>query len=140
MTEPYFDDTGPAALGRPRLISPARDITPPLIYPGLGFRPIAARDVIASFVWLEPGAPAPQHRHSELQITICISGELTFTISAETQTMGPGDGVVIPPNADHGALAGPDGSHVVDIFSPLRQAMLPFMTPELFIDLEPGDG
>ena len=54
--------------------------------------------------------------------------------------MGPGDCVVIPPYADHEALAGPDGCHAVDIFSTLRQAMLPFMTPELFIDLEQGDG
>jgi mannose-6-phosphate isomerase-like protein (cupin superfamily) len=139
VTEPYFDDSGPAAPGRPRFISPARDITPRLIYPGLRFRPMAARDVMASFVWFEPGAPAPQHRHPEPQITICISGELTFTISEETQTMGPGDCVVIPPYADHEALAGPGGCHAVDIFSPPRQAMLPFMTPELFIDLEQGD-
>ena len=140
MTEPYFDDSGPAAPVRPRFISPARDITPRLLCPGLRFRPVAARDVMASFVWFEPGAPAPQHRHCELQITICISGELTFTISGETQTMGPGDCVVIPPNADHEALAGPGGCHAVDIFSPLRQAMLPFMSPELFIDLDQGDG
>ena len=34
--------------------------------------------------------------------------------------MGPGDCVVIPPYAGHEALAGPDGCHAVDIFSPLR--------------------
>ena len=52
----------------------------------------------------------------------------------------PGDCVVIPPYAGHEALAGPRGCHAVDIFSALRRAMLPFVTPELVIDLEHGDG
>ena len=89
MTEPYFDDSGPSAPGRPRFISPARDITPRLIYPGLRFRPIAAKDVMASFMWFEPGAPAPQHRHPGLQITICISGEFTVTTSEEPRRWAP---------------------------------------------------
>jgi hypothetical protein len=110
-----------------------------LLYPGLRLRPIAAKDVMASFVWFELGAPAPQHRHCELQITICISGELTFTISGETQTIGPGDCAVIPPTPatrPWPARGLPCRRHLL----PLRQAMLPFMTPELFIDLEQGDG
>ena len=80
-------------------------------------------------MWFEPGAPAPQHRHCKLRITIGISDELTVTLSEETKTMGPGDRDVIPPYADHEALAGPGGCHAVDIFSPPRQAMLPSMPP-----------
>ena len=52
----------------------------------------------------------------------------------------PGDCVVIPPSAGREALAGPGGCHTVDIFSALRRAMLAFMTPELIIDLDHGDG
>lgn len=135
--QPYFDDSGASMDRRAHFVSPVHDIAPRLIYPGLRFRPIATRDVMTSFVWFEPGAPAPRHHHSEQQISICLSGELTFTVAGETRAVRAGDCVVIPPFAEHEAIAGPDGAHIVDIFTPPREAMLQYMTPELFLGTEP---
>ena len=123
MTE-YFDDAG-VATGEPgRFVRPDEDVAPLDLFEGLQFRAIVAGDTMASFVTFEPGAVAPRHHHSEQQISIGISGELTFTVSGETRVLRAGDCVVIPPHAEHGAVAGPEGCVAVDIFNPPRAALL----------------
>lgn len=56
---------------------------------------------MTNFVTFEPNAPAPMHHHVEQQIAIIVSGELTFTVGAETRVMRAGECVVIPPGAIH---------------------------------------
>jgi quercetin dioxygenase-like cupin family protein len=140
VTLPYFDDGGAASTAKARLVTPTRDIAPLAIFPGLEFRPLSTEKVMVSFVSFEAGAPAPRHRHPELQISICVSGQITFTVTGETLAMGPGDCIVIPPRADHEAVAGPQGCHVIDIFSPPREAMLRLMSEDLLMPMQHPDG
>ena len=41
--------------------------------------------------------------------------------------MRPGDCVVIPPNVEHGGVAGPQGCTVVDVFTPPRAGIVAVM-------------
>jgi quercetin dioxygenase-like cupin family protein len=129
----YFDDAGKAS-GHPGwFFRPDDDIAPLSLIEGLEFRAIVAGDAMASFVRFTPNAPAPSHHHAELQIALCVSGELTFTVSGEPHAMKPGDCVVIPPHAEHSAVAGPEGCLAVDFFTPPRQAMLEHLASEQFL-------
>jgi quercetin dioxygenase-like cupin family protein len=131
MTENrYFDDAGEPSGAAGRFVRPDEDIAPLELFAGLQFRAIVAGDTMASFVTFEPGAVAPRHHHAEQQISIGVSGELTFTVSGETRVLRAGDCVVIPPHAEHGAVAGPEGCVAVDVFNPPRAAMLPLLPSE----------
>jgi quercetin dioxygenase-like cupin family protein len=83
--------------------------------------------VLTNFVDFEPDAPAPMHHHAEQQIAIVLSGELMFTVGDETRVMHAGDCVVIPPHAEHGGVAGPDGCRALDVFTPPRAAIVSLM-------------
>jgi quercetin dioxygenase-like cupin family protein len=132
MTE-YFDDTGEVS-GRPGwFFRPDEDIAPLSLIAGLEFRAIVAGDAMASFVRFEPNTPAPAHHHPEQQIALCVTGELTFTVSGESRVLQAGDCVVIPPHAEHSAVAGSEGCLAVDFFTPPRSAMLPHLPREQFL-------
>src|SRR5260221_6486341 len=51
------------------------------------------------------------------------SSDLTFqfTIGGETRVLEPGDTYVIPGGVKHSAVAGPEGTVALDIFSPPRE-------------------
>jgi Cupin domain len=84
LTVPYFDRSGEASdeAGRWANFShlPALHLVP-----GIAFQPITTDSVMTNFVTFEPNAVADMHHHSEQQIAIIISGELTFTVGDETR-------------------------------------------------------
>ncbi len=59
------------------------------------------------------------HNHPHVQTTYVTSGLFEFTISGETKTLGPGDGLSIPSNAVHSCVCLEKGV-LVDAFSPRR--------------------
>jgi quercetin dioxygenase-like cupin family protein len=48
-----------------------------------------------------PGLGAPSHRHPYPEVFVIHEGHGTFTVEGETVVAGPGDIVVVPPNASH---------------------------------------
>jgi quercetin dioxygenase-like cupin family protein len=72
---------------------------------------------------LAKGAVVPPHKHVSEQITMVISGALSFTIGGKDITVRAGDVLVIPPNVVHSALALEDTDDI-DSFSPLREDWL----------------
>jgi quercetin dioxygenase-like cupin family protein len=125
MTEqPYLDSSGEPSDAAPRWVHPTDDVAPLKLVPGLIFQPVTTDAVMTTFVTFEPNADAPLHHHSEQQIAIVISGELTFTVGGETRVMTPGDMVVIPPHVPHGGVSGPDGCVALDVFTPPREGLL----------------
>ena len=82
---------------------------------------------MTNLVTFEPDAVAPVHHHAEQQIAIILFGELTFTVGAETRVMHAGDCVVIPPNVEHGGVAGPQGCQALDVFTPPRAGIVHLM-------------
>jgi len=124
--QPYFDQTGEPSDEPGRFVRVA-DLDPLTGLPGLEFRPVTTESVMTNFVTFEPNAVAAMHHHVEQQIAIMISGELTFTVGAETRVMHAGDCVVIPPHVAHGGFAGPDGCVAVDVFTPPRAGIVSMM-------------
>ena len=96
--------------------------------PNIAFKPITTDSVMTNFVTFEPNAVADMHHHSEQQIAIVISGELTFTVGDETRVTHAGDCVVIPPHVPHGGHAGPEGCTAIDVFTPPRAGIVDAMT------------
>lgn len=83
-------------------------------------RVIVGDNASLAVVELAPEAIVPEHRHEHEQLGLCIEGSITFTIDGERRQLGPGGTWRITSNLPHGAVAGPDGAVVVDIFSPVR--------------------
>ena len=83
-------------------------------------RVVAGANASLSLVELAPGAVVPEHRHAHEQLGMCIEGSITFTVDGVTRDLGPGGTWRIRSDRPHGAVAGPDGAVVVDIFSPVR--------------------
>jgi quercetin dioxygenase-like cupin family protein len=125
--QPYFDQAGEKSDAPARFVHVA-DLDPLIVIPGLEFRPVTTDSVMTNFVTFEPDAVAPAHHHDEQQIAIVLSGELTFTVGAETRVMHAGDCVVIPPNVEHGGFAGPDGCTALDVFTPPRAGIVRLMS------------
>lgn len=94
-------------------------------------RVIVGNNASLAVVELGPDAIVPEHRHEHEQLGLCIEGSITFTIDGERRELGPGGTWRIPSNVPHGAVAGPEGAVVVDIFSPVRAdwAALPRSEP-----------
>jgi quercetin dioxygenase-like cupin family protein len=125
MTEqPYFDGSGEPSDAAPRFLRPTDDVTPLALVPGLVFQPVTTDAVMTNFVTFEPDTEAAMHHHSEQQIAIVVSGELTFTVGGETRVMTAGDMVVIPPHVPHGGVSGPEGCVAIDVFTPPRAGIL----------------
>ena len=83
-------------------------------------RVIMGRNASLAVVELQPDAVVPEHHHEHEQLGVCIRGSITFTIDGERRELGPGGTWLITSDLPHGAVAGPDGATVVDIFSPVR--------------------
>lgn len=76
--------------------------------------------MLANWVRIEPRAEVANHRHPHEQVGLVIEGEIMMTIDGETQRLTPGHCYCIAGDIEHGAVGGPDGAVVVDIFSPPR--------------------
>jgi quercetin dioxygenase-like cupin family protein len=126
--QPYFDESGESSDAPGRFVH-IDELEPLIVVSGLEFRPVTSDTVRTNFVAFEPGATAPMHHHVEQQIAIILSGELTFTVGDETKVMHAGDCVVIPPNVEHGGVAGPHGCNAVDVFTPPRAGIVRLMAP-----------
>jgi quercetin dioxygenase-like cupin family protein len=124
--EPYFDQAGEPSDAPPRFVR-VEDLDPLVVIPGLEFRPVTTDSVMTNFVRFEPDAVAPAHHHAEQQIAIILSGELEFTVGGETRVLHAGDCVVIPPNVEHGGVAGPQGCEALDVFTPPRAGIVRLM-------------
>jgi quercetin dioxygenase-like cupin family protein len=122
----YFDQAGEAS-DEPGRWASFGELPALNLVPGLTFQPITTDSVMANFVTFEPDAVADTHHHSEQQIAIVISGELTFTVGAETRVLHQGDCAVIPPHVPHGGHAGPGGCTVIDVFTPPRAGIVQAM-------------
>jgi quercetin dioxygenase-like cupin family protein len=102
----YFDHSGEASdeAGRWANLS---DLPALNLVPGIAFQPITTDSVMTNFVTFEPNSVADMHQHSEQQIAIVVSGELTFTVGGETRVTHAGDCVVIPHTCPMAATQAP---------------------------------
>ena len=71
--------------------------------------------------WYAPGAVFPSHSHPEEQMTVVLSGRITFTVGDHVVTLGPGEIATIPGGVPHGAtVAGNEPVVTLNTLSPRR--------------------
>ena len=100
--------------------SDVREIGPQKIGDGLVARAVHGDRVTLGLIELAPGARVPEHSHENEQVGILLEGSLTFRIDGETRDLGPGATWRILAHEPHSVTAGPDGSVLVEVFSPPR--------------------
>jgi quercetin dioxygenase-like cupin family protein len=96
------------------------EIPPQHIWNGVVARTVEGEKMSFAVVELTPNSVVAEHQHPNEQIGIVLQGSLTFTIGGEKRLLRAGDTYNIPGGVPHDAVAGPDGTVVVDVFSPVR--------------------
>ena len=96
-------------------------LRPYKIWPGVTARAVRGDRVSFALIELEPNVAVAEHSHPNEQLGFIIQGTFTFTIGGETRELRPGDTYVISGGVRHSAVAGPEGTVALDIFSPPRE-------------------
>jgi quercetin dioxygenase-like cupin family protein len=95
-------------------------IEPQEIWDGVVGRTVHGERITLSYVELEPGVAVPEHSHENEQLGMVLKGSITFTVGDETLDLGPRQAWCITANVPHSVVAGPEGTVLVEIFSPVR--------------------
>ncbi len=90
------------------------------VMPGMRRKVLHAESFTIVLVDLAPNLDLPCHSHPHEQATLVQRGSLVFTVENETRTVGSGEVIRIPPDAEHRAVVGEKGAEVVDMFAPRR--------------------
>ena len=61
-----------------------------------------AKHLTTTLVQIEPGGEQRIHSHAPEQVYFILEGSGLMTVGAETQEVGPGDCIFVPPEAHHG--------------------------------------
>ena len=105
----------------PKIYDSFESVRPYKIWPGVLAHAVRGENVSFALVELEPNVEVAEHSHSNEQAGFIIQGTFSFTIGGETRELKPGDTYVIPGGVRHSAVAGPEGTVALDIFSPPRE-------------------
>ena len=90
--------------------------------PGVTTRIFPGDQAMVSVVRIEPGASGTLHHHPEEQWGLVLEGSAVRIQGDEEIHVKKGDFWRTPGNVPHTMRAGPDGTVVLDIFAPPRDA------------------
>src|SRR3954469_22379778 len=90
------------------------------IFPGVAGRYAHEARLTVGEIDLAAGAVVAAHQHPHDQLSYVISGEVEFTIGAETRVMRAGMVALIPGGTPHGCRA-LTACRLVDAFTPVRE-------------------
>jgi gluconolactonase len=88
--------------------------------PGAFSRMIAGRNMLLSFISMDPDSVFGHHNHPEEQMMMVLRGSVNQILIDEKKAMGINEIVRIPGNMVHGSEIGKLGADVMDIFWPSR--------------------
>ena len=99
----------------------AAEVEPVEMVPGVWRRTLSyGQRLMVVQVTLEEGVVVPVHSHPHEQITYVIEGRLSMEVEGQTHVLGPGDSLLLPGDAEHGATV-TERTLVIDTFSPPRE-------------------
>ena len=98
-------------------------------FPGIQMQALTGARVMVNRVAIAPGNVVPEHRHPHEQAGYVLDGLLRLSVEGETWDLLPGDAYVLPGGTRHGAVAGPEGCVVLDVFAPPREDYLALTSP-----------
>lgn len=119
----YFSGSS-AEVNTPATWSVPATLEPLGMGPGITFRPTVGKNLLVNVVLLEQGAHPARHNHDEEQASYVLDGVMEIEVSGEKRRVGPGELVIIPPNAPHEVWVPEGPTTIIDIFAPPRQALL----------------
>jgi quercetin dioxygenase-like cupin family protein len=88
---------------------------------GVSGRPLFGDGAMLNLIRFEPGATVPLHSHPHEQLGIVLEGMQGLVVEGEAHELGPLEAYVIPGSVEHSAYCGPEGSLVLDVFTPVRE-------------------
>lgn len=90
------------------------------LVPGANSRVISGKNVMMSFIRMDPNTVFDYHIHPEEQIMVGMRGWINEYMLADTVRMEQGDVVRFPRDYTHGGQQGPLGCDALDVFFPPR--------------------
>ena len=107
---------------------------------GVRIHAVGGEQVLLCRVRYEPGKEVPWHRHEDTeQVMFILEGEVEMTIEDETQTLVPGDVVVVNRGLHH-ALRSPGGVTFMEALAPVPLDHVPDKTLDLVLGPDGGAG
>jgi quercetin dioxygenase-like cupin family protein len=100
-------------------------IRPEQIGDGIERRMIWGERLMVCRLRFAPLVVSAVHSHPHEQITLVESGRAVFTIEGQTRIASAGDVLHFPSNCRHGATMLDEEVVLIDIFSPVREDLLP---------------
>jgi quercetin dioxygenase-like cupin family protein len=103
----------------------AEELVEEITLNGVKRRMIVGENAMIMIMEQEPDVRGTPHTHTIENLVYVIQGKLRFKYGDEYRILGPGDGCVIPPNVEHGAIEviGDEPVIRIDCFSPLLPGM-----------------
>src|SRR5205823_12845489 len=120
----YFEEARGQAVDPGRIASVESDLPVLELGPGIASRPLVGRNLLASFVRIQPNTVAPAHAHEEEQLFFVLEGEVELTMDGEVRMMRAGDVALIPAWVTHSVRSLDAPAYQMDVFSPPRKALL----------------
>jgi quercetin dioxygenase-like cupin family protein len=88
---------------------------------GVTAKALFGEGVMLNLVELEPRAAVARHSHPHEQLGLVLRGSMTLTVEGARHVLREMDGYTLPGGIEHGAVAGPEGTLVLDAFRPVRE-------------------
>ena len=90
------------------------------ILPGVRVQFVHSQNMTVAYWTFEAEVDFPQHSHPHEQIVNVIAGKFELIVGKETKRLGPGDVVIIAPDAVHSGRS-ITACRMIDIFYPIRE-------------------
>ena len=110
------------------------------VLPGVVLRSVSLENLMMTFVEYAAGSEVPTHEHRHEQITYVLEGCLEVVVGDQQRLLGPGDGVRIPPNAEHSSRPVDGPARALDAWTPVleRFRVVPHATPGSTVPIDDG--
>jgi len=96
--------------------------------PGVHLHTVIGATGSMSLCEFGPGAASSRHHHTREQVDVGVTGTVDMTLGAHVEKIGPGSGVIVPPDVEH-LIANPGNALMTLIeFHPVRR---PDLVPPL---------
>jgi len=100
------------------------DLKPKEVINGSTIKAVANEHSMFTYFEFGPNPVMPKHKHPHEQISLVMKGLVKMTVGGQTKTLKIMEGVAIPPNVEHEAIALEPNTKVLDIWYPLREEYL----------------
>jgi quercetin dioxygenase-like cupin family protein len=101
-----------------------KDLKPKEVINGSTIKAVANEHSMFTYFEFGTNPVMPKHKHPHEQICLVMQGSVKMTVGEQVKTLKVMEGVVIPPNLEHEAIALESNTKVLDVWYPLRKDYL----------------